>query len=187
MDAWSVTGKLEHQWTVLGQKLPLLFMEWSAAAEVTGYSLTTMLFGRDLRLSVNLLTGKPPWEGLSNDAFSFNQRLKERLERVIQVHGAWKSFRVAMKRSYDVRTNHVDLNERNQQGMSCGGIWTGFRICSHSECPNRGGTPLRRYLQETIVKERQAEGCPLQPTVEVTRAGEIHLGKPQKSRQPKRI
>lgn len=68
----------------------------SATHEATGYSLAMLIFGSELRLPVDLLTGMPPGEGLSGDASSFAGCLDQRME---DVH---LRFRAALKFSGEV-------------------------------------------------------------------------------------
>lgn len=64
------------------EKLPALLMVYrSAADETTGYSLTKLMFRRELRLPVALLTGKPPGDGFSTDALVFARELENSWRR----------------------------------------------------------------------------------------------------------
>lgn len=54
-------------------------------------------------MSVNLLTGKPPGEGLRKDAFSLPDGLKN----------GWKRYMRVMKHGYDIRASHVDYGEED--------------------------------------------------------------------------
>ncbi len=75
------------------QKLHALLMAYkSAAHKMTRHSPAKLMFERELRLPVDLLTGRPPGEGLLTDASSFARRLNERLwysEGLRGGHEAW--------------------------------------------------------------------------------------------------
>jgi len=82
------------------KKLPAVLMAYrSAAHETIRHSSAKLMFGRELRLPVDLMTGKTPEESLLKDASTFTRRLEERLDKVYhQIRGALKFSGEVMKR-----------------------------------------------------------------------------------------
>ncbi|XP_042234639.1 protein NYNRIN-like [Homarus americanus] len=76
------------------QKLSGLLMPYrSAAHESTGYILAKLMQGHELRLPVDLLTGRPPDEEFPEETTSYVKSLQERLMEVHhQVRGALEFF-----------------------------------------------------------------------------------------------
>ncbi|KAG7157489.1 hypothetical protein Hamer_G005932 [Homarus americanus] len=91
------------------QKLPgLLMAHWSAAYESAGYKRAKLMLGHELRLPVDLLTGRPPDEEIPEETTSYVKSLRERLtEAHYQVRGALEFSGDVMKLNHDVKASQV--------------------------------------------------------------------------------
>ncbi|XP_045123568.1 protein NYNRIN-like [Portunus trituberculatus] len=85
------------------RKLPALLMAYrSAAHEATTYTPAQLMMGRELRLPVDLTTGRPPDEELPTVATDYAIAMQERLvEAHHQVRGRLKLAGEAMRHRYD--------------------------------------------------------------------------------------
>ena len=111
------------------QKLPALLMAYrSAAHEATTYTPARLMMGRELRLPVDLTTGRPPDEELPTVATDYAIALQERLvEAHHQVRGRLKLAGEAMRHRYDRGSRAAEFaagdkvwlyNPRRRKGLS---------------------------------------------------------------------
>ena len=93
-------------------KLPALLMAYrSAEHEATTYTPARLMFGRELRLPVNLATGQPSDERVPLLTNSFAVALQERLSEVHRrVRGSLKMAGQGMKRRYDQGVRHANYS-----------------------------------------------------------------------------
>lgn len=92
----------QEDWDV---KIPFLLMAYrSAVHEVTGYTPARLMCGRELRLPLDLVTDRPPNDGLPETVTSYAKALKDRLCDVHrQVRENLTVAGEAMKGRYDQR------------------------------------------------------------------------------------
>ncbi|XP_045126531.1 protein NYNRIN-like [Portunus trituberculatus] len=97
-------------------KIPLLLLAYrSAEHEVTGYTPARLMCGRELRLPVDLVTGRPPDEDLPTTVTQYATALQDRLREVHhQVRGNLKVSGEAMKDRYDRRATAPPFSEGDQ-------------------------------------------------------------------------
>ena len=114
---WTLTQELakycgEGQ-TEWDQKLPALLMAYrSAEHEATGYTPAKLMLGREIRLPVDLITGRPPDEELPTVSTEYAVALQERLaEAHHQVRHNLKFAGESMKRLYDRGTKSAGFTE----------------------------------------------------------------------------
>ena len=111
------------------RKLPALLMAYrSAEHEVTACTPARLMLGREIRLPVDLTTGRPPDEGLPTVATEYAVALQQRLvEAHTQVRNRLKLAGEAMRRRYDKGSRAVALeagdkawlhNPRRRKGLS---------------------------------------------------------------------
>lgn len=111
------------------RKLPALLMAYrSAAHEATTYTPARLMMGRELRLPVDLTTGRPPDEELPTVATDYAIALQERLvEAHHQVRGRLKLAGEAMRHRYDRGSRAAEFavgdkvwlyNPRRRKGLS---------------------------------------------------------------------
>ena len=111
------------------RKLPALLMAYrSAVHEATTFTPARLMMGRELRLPVDLTTGRPPDEGMPTVVTEFAVALQRRLVEVHhQVRGQLKIAGEAMRRRYDRGSREVALevgdkawlhNPRRRKGLS---------------------------------------------------------------------
>ena len=177
--SWTLGHELAKQCTggqfAWDQKLPALLMTYrSVAHETTGHSPAKLMFERELRLPVDLLTGRPPGEGLPPNVSSFARRLEERLEEVYhQVRGSLKFSGEVMKRGYDVKANYAAFQGR-RPGLGLKLEEEERPVTQAAESLGvpvyRFGAPLRRNLQDQTRGESQTQDRPRQPAMEIPRA-----------------
>lgn len=116
----------QEDWDV---KLPAMLMAYrSAVHEATDYTPARLMFGRELRLPVDLATGRPPDVGLPTVTSGFAAALQEHLAEVHhQVRGKLRVAGRAMKDNYDRRMREVKYavgdrvwlhNPRRKRGLS---------------------------------------------------------------------
>ena len=104
IEAQLATFVQDHQkdWN---QHLPLLLMSYrSAVHETTKFTLAMLMFGRELRVTLDLLIGRPQEELEDRGYPEYVERLRETVETVhnfARVHQQEGSLR--MKRRYDMR------------------------------------------------------------------------------------
>lgn len=119
-------GANQEDWDV---KLPAMLMAYrSAVHEATDYTPARLMFGRELRLPVDLATGRPPDVGLPTVTSGFAAALQENLVEVHhQVRGKLRVAGQAMKDYYDRRMRDVKYavgdrvwlhNPRRKKGLS---------------------------------------------------------------------
>ena len=110
-------------------KLPTLLMAYrSAVHEATEYSPARLMFGRELRLPVDLVTGRPPDVGLPAVTSGFAAALQEHLADVHhQVRGKLQVAGQSMRETYDRRKRETTFavgdrvwlyNPRRKRGLS---------------------------------------------------------------------
>lgn len=116
----------QEDWDV---RLPAMLMAYrSAVHEATDYTPARLMFGRELRLPVDLATGRPPDVGLPTVTSGFAAALQEHLAEVHhQVRGKLRVAGQAMKDNYDRRMRDVKYavgdrvwlhNPRRKRGLS---------------------------------------------------------------------
>ena len=116
----------QEDWDV---KLPTLLMAYrSAVHEATEYTPARLMFGRELRLPVDLVTGRPPDVGLPTVTSGFAAALQEHLADVHhQVRGKLQVAGQSMKETYDRRKREMTFavgdrvwlfNPRRKRGLS---------------------------------------------------------------------
>jgi hypothetical protein len=98
------------------RKLPALLMAYrSAEHESTGYSPAKIMLGHELRLPLDLLTGRPPDEELPGNPQQFVKELQENLAEVHhQVRENLKFTGNVMKRYHDVKAHKVCYTESDR-------------------------------------------------------------------------
>ena len=97
-------------------KIPLLLLAYrSAEHEVTGYTPARLMCGRELRLPVDLVTGRPPDEDMPTTVTPYATALQDRLREVHhQVRDNLKVSGEAMKDRYDRRATSPPFSEGDQ-------------------------------------------------------------------------
>ena len=103
-------GEGQTEWD---RKLPALLMAYrSAEHEATEYTPAKLMLGREIRLPVDLITGRPPDEELPTARTSYAVALQERLlEAHHQVRQNLKFAGESMKRLYDRGTKSTGFTE----------------------------------------------------------------------------
>lgn len=98
------------------RKLPALLMAYrSAMHEATHHTPARLMMGRELRLPVDLTTGRPPDEGLPTVATDYAVALQKRLVEVHhQVRGHLKLAGEVMRRHYDRGSRPVTFEAGDQ-------------------------------------------------------------------------
>ncbi|XP_042237389.1 uncharacterized protein LOC121876383 [Homarus americanus] len=171
---------LEGQ-TEWDENLPAPLMAYgSAAHESTRYTPGKMMLGHELRLPVDLLTGRPPDEERTEETTSYVKSLQERLTKVHhKVRGALEFSGEVMKRNYDVKASLVCYKDGNK-------VWLynplrkkgqSPKYQSPWEGPYTSGAPFRCDLLDQGKKEGSPEGSPRQSSVAVSWARAVHLGR----------
>ena len=101
----------------------------SAEHEATSYTPARLMLGRELRLPVDLATGRPPDEDLPTITTKYAVALKERMEEVHhQVRNQLKLAGGAMKRLYD-------------RGARPASFYAGDRVWLHNPRRKKGLSP----------------------------------------------
>ena len=120
-------GEHQSQWD---EKLPALLMAYrSAEHEATGYTPARLMLGRELRLPMDLVTGRPPDDEAPTVRTEYAVALQERLTEVHhQVRNNLQFAGEAMKRQYDRRTRTASFVEGDQ-------VWL------HNPCRRKGLSP----------------------------------------------
>ncbi|XP_048519646.1 uncharacterized protein LOC125503403 [Dendroctonus ponderosae] len=102
-----VVNNKQDNWDT--QLAPFLLAYRSAVHESTGKSPAEILFGRELRLPIDLLTGRPEDLQIGED---YGLKLAEQLKLVHdEVRTKLKIESDRMKSRYDARPNHVGFSE----------------------------------------------------------------------------
>lgn len=119
-------GAGQEDWDV---KLPAMLMAYrSAVHEATDHSPSQLMFGRELRLPIDLATGRPPDVDLPTVTSGFAAALQERFAEVHhRVRGKLRAASQAMKGLYDRRVREASYavgekvwlhNPRRRRGLS---------------------------------------------------------------------
>ena len=103
----------QTEWDV---KLPALLMAYrSAEHQSTGYSPAMAMLGHELRLPLDLLTGRPPDEELPKDSHQFVKELQHKMEEIHhQMRDNLKLSGDAMKQYYDIKASQANFTEGDQ-------------------------------------------------------------------------
>ena len=110
--------------------LPYLLMAYrSAEHEVTGYTAARLMFGREMRLPVDLTTGRPPSESLPTVETDYARALQRRME------GTRK------KVSDSIRLAGQSMWRRYQQRVRDASYRPGERVWLHNPRRKRGLSP----------------------------------------------
>ncbi|KAK4309250.1 hypothetical protein Pmani_007956 [Petrolisthes manimaculis] len=116
----------QRDWDI---KLPVLLMAYrSGVHEATGYTPACLMLGRELRLPVDLATGRPPDEELPTVTTGYATALQERLDKAgRQVRSNLQLVGQAMRQRYNQRVREARYavgdrvwlyNPRRKRGLS---------------------------------------------------------------------
>ena len=132
-------------------KLPTLLMAYrSAVHEVTDYTPARLMLRRELRLPVDLVTGRPPDQSLPTVTTTYAMALQERLSEIhSQVRDRLRIAGQAMKQYYDRRMREASYA-------------AGDRVWLHNPRRKRGLSPKLQSLGRALYSGRGRLRCHLQ-------------------------